>query len=96
MSDTRNTSENIVPVKAYEFLEVRALCDEIMSNLCQAKAMLTPLEDDDFMHRFDEVELKHYFYALSTIINGALEAKDEIYHVIDRWEKQSDDAGSEG
>jgi len=91
MSDTKNKPNNLLPLKRYEFLHIRALCDAIMTHLCQAKAMLTPFEEEDFIHRFSEVELKHYFYAMETILEEALTAKDAINHAMDRWGKQTND-----
>lgn len=63
---------NIIQLHTYEFLQLHALCDELITNLCQAKALL-----------------RHYFYALDTIIDGALSAKDEICQVVDGQEKTS-------
>lgn len=84
-----NNENTVVQVNRYEFFQVRALCDEIMSSLCQAKALLEPVSDDDFFQRLDVEVLRHYFYALDTIIDHALEAKDEITLVIDGWEKRA-------
>jgi len=72
----------------YEFFQLRALCDEIMRSLCQAKALLEPVSEDTFFQRLDIEVLRHYFYALDTIIDAALDSKDKISHVVDAWEKQ--------
>jgi len=88
MNELNNSEDNIIQLHTYEFFQIRALCDEIMGNLCQAKALLEPVNEGDFFQRLDVEVLRHYFYALDTIIDGALEAKDEICHVIDGWEQQ--------
>lgn len=71
----------------HEFFQVRALCDEVMSNLCQAKALLEAVNEEHFFERYEVEVLRHYFYAVDTIINGALLAKDELTTVIDHLEK---------
>lgn len=86
--------DTIITLKRYEFFQLRALCDEIMSSLCQAKALLEPVNEEDFFHRKDIEVLRHYFYALDTIIDSALNAKDEITRVIDNWEKQGTVVGN--
>jgi len=83
--NTKNNQENndntVVQVNRYEFFQLRALCEEIMNSLCQAKALLEPVSEEDFFHRKDVEVLRHYFYAVDTIIDSALDAKDEITRV---------------
>ncbi len=88
MSDKNNR----VQLDSYEFYQIRALSDELMNLLCQAKAMLYPIAEDDFFNRQDEHRLKNYFWAFETIINSALTVKDQINKIVDSWEKQ----GQEG
>jgi len=83
-----NTDIAKVELHQYEFFQLRALCDEIMRSLCQAKALLEPVSEDTFFQRLDIEVLRHYFYALDTIIDAALDSKDKISHVVDAWEKQ--------
>lgn len=89
MNKTDHPNDNKVSVYTHDFFQLRALCDEIMGNLCQAKALLEPINDDDFFQRMQTEVLRHYFYALDTIIDCALETRDQISHVIDGWESQS-------
>ena len=70
-----------------EFYQIRALSDELMNLLCQAKAMLHPVGEDAFFDRHDECMLKNYFFAFETIINSALKVKDEMNNMVDRWEE---------
>ena len=91
MSKTNSSPNDVVQLCAWEFVQIRALCEEIMDNLCQAKALLAPINETDFFYSMEMETLQHYFYALDTIINCALQAKDEICHLIDYWEKKAND-----
>lgn len=89
------TEENkMVELCAFEFYQIRALSDELMNLLCQAKAMLHPVNEDSFFSQYDEHVLKNYFWAFETIINSALAVKDQINHVVDAWEKREREASS--
>ena len=90
-----NLKNRLIKVQGDEFIEIRALCDEMMSNLCQAKALLEPISEDNFFERHESEVLRHYFYALDTILDGALDRKDEIFRVIERWEKEARRGDSE-
>ncbi|MCB1827384.1 MAG: hypothetical protein KDH94_03080 [Coxiellaceae bacterium] len=74
---------------SYEFVHIRALCDEIMESLCQAKALLEPINQEEFFSRLETEVLRHYFYAIETIIDSALTAKDQINKLIDVWEEKT-------
>ena len=86
-SDNRDAD---IPLKRFEVFQLRALSDEIMNSLCQVKALLEPVGKEDFFERLEIEVLRHYFYAIDTIIDSALNAKDRINKVIDEWEKQGD------
>ena len=58
---SKEVRNNTIQLHSYEFFQVRALCDEIMNTLCQVKALLEPVNNDDFFYRFDVEALKHYF-----------------------------------
>ena len=89
MSEHQQPPENnVIELQVFEFFQVRALCDEIMNSLCQAKALLEPVNKEDFFDQMDIEVLRHYFYALDTIIDSALAAKDGITVVIDDWMKR--------
>lgn len=81
-----NDGKNIIALHSGEFYQIRALSDELMSLLCQAKAMLHPIEEDAFFEHHDKRTLKHYFFALETIIISALSVKDKINCVVRQWE----------
>lgn len=89
MHEYNDQNENIIRLPSYELFRIRALCDEIMESLCQSKSLLELVHEDDFFSRHDTEILHHYFYALDTIINVALRAKDEICQIMDEWEKES-------
>jgi len=78
----------IIKMCSVDFYQIRALSDELMSLLCQAKAMLHPINEDEFFDRHDEYVLKNYFFAFETIINSALDVKDQMSHIVDQWEKR--------
>lgn len=90
MNSNYNDKDNLINIRTHEFLQIRALCDEMNSNLCQAKALLEPIDDENFFKCFETEGLRYYFYAINTIIECILEVKDEIYRLVDNWEKASD------
>jgi hypothetical protein len=92
MSNDEQFQSSVVALPSYEFVEIRALCDEIMNSLCQARALLVPVNEDEFFYRHDSYVLKNYFNALDTIIGTALESKDAIHHLIDEWQQRPADS----
>lgn len=67
-----------------EFVEIRAMCDEMMGNLYQLRALLEPINDPEFFNRLNDEVIRHYFYAFDSIIGHALRANDEILELIEQ------------
>jgi len=86
MSQSDSREKKGLPLQSVEFLEIRALCDEMMESLCQVRALLEPINDTDFFHRLGPDVLRHYFYAVDSIIVAALSTNDGIMRLIDAWE----------
>ena len=65
MSKTNSSPNDVVQLCAWEFVQIRALCEEIMDNLCQAKALLAPINETDF---FYSLSLSLYVYKPSSYV----------------------------
>ncbi len=81
---------NVIKVPQFELIRLCALCDEIMHSLCQAKALLEPVNEEDFFQRLEVEVLRNYFYELDTIIESALSTKEKITTVLDDWGKRKE------
>jgi len=76
-------SKKKLEIKSKTYHQIKTLCEEVMNNLYQAKALLAPIDEDSFFNRMDNEILRHYFYALETIINSALSNNEQIARWID-------------
>lgn len=86
MSKNDCQDHHLIYLDQGDIFQIRALCDEMMSSLCQAKALLAVADDENFFQRLDAEVLRHYFYALDAIVDAALLAKDKTIRLIDHWE----------
>lgn len=71
-------------VDSSDVFHVRALCDDLLSSLCQAKALLQPINQEDFFRALNVEVLQHYFYAVSAIISDAQALNDSVCAIVDR------------
>jgi len=74
-------------VNREDVIQIRALCDEIVDNLCQLKALFFPVNIDEFFELSDVELLRHYFHAINSFVESAIVIKDDLHQIVASWGK---------